>query len=547
MKPVDNHPNSDQSAYYTLTGQRQPTDQPGATATANRRRLTRQLVESSEPRDRDLFLWDSEVIGFGVKVSPGGRRTYVLQYRFERQTRRYAIGRHGSPWTVASAREEALRLLGRIASGHDPQSEKTGARRDMTVAELCDLYVSEGLRTAKPLSVEAAKTDIRNHIKPILGTRVAATITAADIDRLLLDVADGRTARRQATGRKRGVSRVRGGKGAANSAVTVLSAALSFAVRRGVRPDNPALGVRKFPEKKIDRFLSPAELARLGEVLAAAESLGVESPFGIAAIRLPILTGCRKNEILKARRSWVDMTHACLRLPDSKTGAKVVHLGGAAMEVIRTIPIAEGCDHLLPGRGGDAPIADLQSVWERVREAAGLQDVRIHDLRHAFASFGAATGESLVVIGALLGHKIARTTERYTHLADTPLKGAADRISAEVARLMGMDTPRAGHRNRRAEQGAPPPGTAGMLGAVIETRWLDTAAAAARLGHTVGTMQTYRWMGVGPAYRRIGRRIVYALGDLDAWMHERGKAGPPCDSSASNVISLEKLRAGHVR
>lgn len=505
----------------------------------SRRRLTKKRVERAPVPAKPGFIWDAEPVGFGLKLTPNGARIYVLQYRFEGRSRRYVIGNHGSPWTVETARQEALRLLGRIQAGHDPQKEKTGARRDMSVSELCDLYLSEGLRAAKPLSVQSAETDIRNHIKPILGARLAASITSEDVERMMFAIAEGRTKLRRRTGRRRGLSRVRGGKGAANSAVAVLSAALTFGIRRGVRPDNPALGIRKFPEKKMDRFLSPAELARLGEVLAAAEALGVESPYAIAALRLLILTGCRKNEIVKAERTWVDMTHRCLRLPDSKTGAKVVHLGEAAMEVIRSVPPLEGNPYLLPGRGAAVPIADLQSSWERIRAAAGLKDVRIHDLRHAFASFGAATGESLLVIGALLGHRVATTTERYTHLADTPLRGAADRISGEVARLMGLSLPaERATLLRCATPAEPPPGAQGVLGEVIQTRWLDTPAAAALLGNTIGTLQTWRWMGVGPPFRRIGRRIVYALGDLDAWRREHGQASSTLGASTANVVRL---------
>jgi integrase len=166
---------------------------------------------------------------------------------------------------------------------------------------------------------------------------------------MIRDIALGKTARRVKQGPRR-LARVRGGKGAANSTLVTLSAAFGFGVTHQVRPDNPALGIRKFPGKKMQRFLSPAELARLGQVLAAATSLGVESPFALAAIRLLMLTGCRKNEILTLKRSQIDRYHRCLRLPDSKTGAKIVHLGAAAMRVIETIPEIAGNPYLLPAR-----------------------------------------------------------------------------------------------------------------------------------------------------------------------------------------------------
>lgn len=479
-------------------------------------RLSRRVVEAISAVQRDVFAWDSEVVGFGVKVSLNGLRTYVVQYRIGGRSRRFNIGTHGSPWTPDTARERAKVLLGQVAAGIDPQEEKEEVRRAPTVADLCDLYLSEGLATRKATSLASARSDVENHIKPLLGTKLASLVTAADVDKLLLDVASGRTAKRAKTSRKRGLSRVTGGRGAANAAVTTLCAAMAFGIRRGVRTDNPALGVRKFPEKKIERFLSPAELARLGEALAAAEALGVESPYALAAIRLLILTGCRRNEILTLKRSYVDEHNSCLRLPDSKTGAKIVHIGEAALDVIRAVPEVVGNPYLLPGRKNEGHLVDLQSSWERIRETAGLSDVRLHDLRHAFASLGAANGDSLLVIGSLLGHKSAKTTHRYAHLGEHPLKDAAQRISSEVARLMGTSSV-APKTARRASVVAAPPGTKSVLGEVIETKWLDTPAAAAYLGHTVGTLQTYRWMGTGPRFRKIGRRVVYALGDLEAW------------------------------
>jgi len=487
---------------------------------ASRVRLTKSLVEAAAPRSADYFIWDSEVIGFGLRVRPSGHRSYVLQYRHAGRARRYAIGGHGSPWTAQTARAEALRLLGDVASAIDVQEEKVERRREITVSELCDLYLTVGLATRKPGAVEAARCDCENHIKPLLGSRRVSDLRRADVERLLIDVAGGVTARTARTRKKRGVSRVRGGKGAANSSVQTLSAALGFAVRREIRTDNPALGVRKFPERKIERFLSPAELARLGEVLAAAEALGVESPFAIAAIRLLALTGCRRNEILSLKRAHIDYRNKCLRLPDSKTGAKIVHVGDAAIAVIEAVPEVVGNPYLLPGRNGIGHLADVQSCWERIRKAAGLVEVRLHDLRHSFASVGAAIGDSLLVIGALLGHRSAKTTQRYAHLSDHPLKGAADRISGEIAAALGTrfevreGAPASSLADRPPRELDP---VSSILGHVVQARWLDTAAAARHLGLTVGTLQTYRWMGVGPAFQKIGRRVVYSAEALATW------------------------------
>jgi integrase len=484
-------------------------------------------VEAARPAASDFFVWDSLVMGFGLRVRTTGNKSYVLQYRHEGRTRRYAIGTHGSPWTAETARTEALRLLGSVVSDIDVQREKVEKRNELTVAELCDLYLEFGLATRKASSVVAARSDFENHVKPVLGNRKAASITRADVEHLLVDVASGFTARTARTRKKRGLSRVRGGKGAANSVVRTFSAALGFGVGRGVRPDNPAVGVRRFPERKITRFLSPAELAQLGEALAAAEAIGVESPYAIAAIRLLALTGCRRNEIVTLKRTQIDYTHKCLRLDDSKTGAKVVHVGAAVIGVLRAIPEIVGNPYLLPGRNGEGCLVGLQSSWERIRTAARIEDVRLHDLRHSFASVGAASGDSLLIIGALLGHSSAKTTERYAHLANHPIKGAADRISDKIASLL-LPNLQVQEAAADASMADPDPAEVApvrtILGEVVRTRWLDTRAAAAHLGLTVGTLQTYRWMGVGPPFHRIGRRIVYAAAALETWKPTPGIA-----------------------
>lgn len=495
-------------------------------------RITKRIVDGLCADGTDRFLWDSDVIGFGLRISPAGKLVYVLQYRFEGRQRRFKIGPHGSPWTPETARAEAQSLLGKIVDGTDPQQEKIAERKELTLEDLSEIYLNETLFTAKESSVRQARNNIENHILPLLGKRRVSKIERSNIEQMLRDIAGGKTARTVKKGHRR-VSRVRGGKGAANQCVTTISAMLGVAVERNLRANNPAIGVRKFPGKKMERFLSPAELARLGEALAAAASLGVESQYAIAALRLLVLTGCRKNEILKLKHSYIDRYHRCLRLPDSKTGAKIVHLGGPAMRIIAMVPVVEGNPYLLPGKKDGTHVTDLQAVWVRIRKTAGLEDVRIHDLRHSFASIGAATGDSMLIIGALLGHRSAKTTERYTHLSDHPLKSAAERISDEIARCLGEglevlaanDTmeadPLEAYWAVETEHEAVPADP--VLGAIIRTQWLDTRAAAVLLGFTVGTMQTYRWMGTGPAFRKIGRRIVYSADALIAWAKAQGR------------------------
>ena len=468
---------------------------------------------------RDSFLWDDDVLGFGIRIFESGKRSYVVQYRMGQKLRRSTIGSHGI-WTVETARKQAKVLLGKVAGGIDPVDERD--RTSLTVGALCDQYLAEGMDTAKDSSISQARSNIENHIKPLIGYRFVVQLCRADIQKLMRDVAEGKTAKVAKLG-PRAKSRVRGGKGTANRVATTLSAALTFAVDASVRDDNPALGIKKYPGKKLERFLSPAELTRLGGVLAAAESLAVENPYAIAALRLLILTGCRKGEILTLKRGWIDTYHRCLRLPDSKTGAKVVHLGAPAMRLIAKLKSVEGNPYLLPGRGVNTHVTDLNSVWRRIRKAAELEDVRIHDLRHSFASMGANNGDSLLVIGALLGHRSTKTTQRYAHLADHPVKSAADRIAGTIADY--LDSIESGSEAAIADRFADDEPVAlettgwmvPVLGNAIKTRWLDTRAAAALLGKTVGTLQTYRWMGTGPAFTKVGRRVVYARDELEAW------------------------------
>jgi len=245
------------------------------------------------------------------------------------------------------------------------------------------------------------------------------------------DIAVGKTAVDLKTG-KRGRAIVRGGKGTATKAVSLLGAIFTYAVSRGMRPDNPAHGVKKFPQKRFERFLSLNEFARLGEALTAAELGGVNSA-GIAAIRLLAMTGCRKSEILTLRWDEVDFDHSCLRLQDSKSGHKIIPVGAPVLDLLLGLPRLECNPYVLPSMSGQGHFVGLPKVWRRVRMRAGLNDVRIHDLRHSYASVGAASGDSLLIIGKLLGHRHSATTQRYAHLSDDPLRDAAERIAELIA------------------------------------------------------------------------------------------------------------------
>ena len=399
-----------------------------------KKKITKKLVDGLKP---DNTIWDTGIRGFGVRCQKRDK-VYVLKLSFQGRQRWISIGKHGSPWTVEKARNEALRLLGIAASGTDPAEARDEIKNDLTISELCDLYISEGCATKKPSTLATDRGRIERHIKPLLGKKHCRNITQTDVERMMRDIAKGKTAANIKTG-FRGRAIVKGGKGTATKAVTLLGAMFTFAVNRGLRPDNPVRGIKKYASNKHERFLSPAELGQLGMALSEGEKNGV-NPTAINAIRLLIMTGCRKSEVLNLQWQNVDFERSCFRLPDSKTGAKIVPIGAAVLKLLEGLPRIKDNPYVLPGEKPESHFVGLPRVWEKIRANAELDNVRLHDLRHSFASVGAAGGDSLLMIGKLLGHRDSSTTARYAHLADDPLRATADRISNKIAAAMKTDT-----------------------------------------------------------------------------------------------------------
>jgi integrase len=392
-----------------------------------RGKITKRTVDATLPGERDVFLWDVDLKGFGLKVSPAGSKVYLVQYRLggrEARTQRYTIGKHGSPWTPDKAREEAERLLGRVANEVDPAKErkaKLAAHRvdaeAPTLAEFAARYIDEYAKSyKKPRTVEEDERNLRLHIKPILGKLKLKDIIPAHIAKFHASRRDTPTN--------------------ANRCRALLSHLFKIAEVWGERPpgSNPCRHVEKFSERKRERFLSADELARLTDALERAE--GKEPLSAIAAIRLLILSGCRLSEILSLRWEWINFERGCLIMPDSKTGAKTVPLGAPALRALAELPHQEGSPYVLPAERGDGHFVGIQRPWQRVRGAAGLDDVRIHDLRHSFASIAVSGGDSLYLVGKVLGHRQSRTTERYAHLKDDPLRAVANRTSERIAAIM---------------------------------------------------------------------------------------------------------------
>lgn len=375
-------------------------------------KLTKRRVDAAKP---GATLWDGELTGFGLRVSKSGARSYVLKYRRGAVQRWLTIGRHGSPWTPDAAREEAKVLLGRIAKNEDPAAERADMRNAATVEAFAETYLANYSRTHKKASSAAEDArNLKNHILPALGSLRVREVTRAEIARF-----------HQGMRRK---------PYAANRCRALLSHMFKMAERWGVRPDNsnPCVHVEKFKEKGRKRFLSPKELRRLGRVLAFLERKGA-APYEIAAIRLLLFTGARLSEILTLRWEQVDTAARVLRLADSKTGAKTIALSAPALALLDRIPRQEGNPHVICGKVTGASLVNLQKPWRRIRNAALIPDVRIHDLRHSFASVAVAGGMSLPLIGSLLGHSQPATTARYAHLADDPRLAAADAVAATIA------------------------------------------------------------------------------------------------------------------
>jgi integrase len=397
-------------------------------------------------KDRE-FLWDGALSGFGVVAMASGLKSYIVQFRHDGRSRRFAIGPHGR-LTPDQAREEAKRLLGDATLGMDPAKARQTARNVPIFRDVADAYLNKHVRMKrKPRTFEGYETLLRLHILPVLGGMKLTEIRRKNIEALHRKI---------------------GAPGAANRAVSLVSAILNFAA--GVHedldlPTNPAKGIAGNREQGRERFLSGPELARLGAALRLAETDGIPwrvdegkpgakhlarpenrnrviDLFALAAIRLLLLTGARLREILHAKWEWLDQENGFLTLPDSKTGRKVIFLNGGALAILAGLPRIEGNPYIIPGRVDGKPRADLHLPWAAIRQAAGLEGVRLHDLRHSFASTGAGAGLGLPVIGALLGHTTPNMTARYAHLAAGPVKRAANEIGAILSAALGAERPK---------------------------------------------------------------------------------------------------------
>lgn len=394
--------------------------------------ITKRVVDALQPHNT---AWDCQLRGFHVRMQ-NRDRVYGLQKKINGKDSYVRIGLHGSPWTPDMARRKALSLLADIEKGIDPRENRKG----MNVSELCERYLREHAEPHKaPGSVEGDRSLIKNHVKPLLGAMRVAVVKKTDIQKFQLQVRDGETAADDPITlqkAQKGGAAPKGGPGVANRCLSLLSKMFNLAEEWELRPQNsnPVKGVTRFQERKIERFLSKAELASLGAALRASEE--IESPHAIAAIRLLILTGARSSEVLTLRWDHVDLERGLLNLPNSKTGQKTIRLSQPAIDILTALPRVNGNPFVVVGCTPNTRLKSLDSLWRRVCKAADLKTVRIHDIRHTFASVGVASGVPLIVVGKLLGHARAETTERYAHLANDHVAGANAGIGVIIDEMM---------------------------------------------------------------------------------------------------------------
>ena len=379
-------------------------------------KITKRTVDALAGQERERVVWDDDLKGFGVRVHPTGRKVYIVKTRYRGRAIKMTIGPHGTV-TPSYARVRAAEIITDARAGKNPAGRNTDAP---TMMALGKRFLKEYVSThCKPSTAEEYRRSVKLFIDTRIGRYRVPDIQRSDIAALHYDMRDTPYQ--------------------ANRTLGVLSKMFNLAELWDLRPDgsNPCRHVKRFREEKRERFLSDIEYQRLGAALKEIEVDGTETASAIAAVRLLMLTGCRLSEIQKLRWEHVDLGASELRLPDTKTGAKVVYLGDPAIAVLERIDRRDGNPWVIAGRKPGSHLTDLQHPWRRIRARAALDDVRIHDLRHSFASGGLLVGEGLPMIGKLLGHTQVQTTARYAHLANDPVKSAANRIASRIAEVSG--------------------------------------------------------------------------------------------------------------
>ena len=375
-------------------------------------KLSKRIIDQLEANGKDQLIFDNALPGFGIRVAPSGKKSFFVQYRKSGRTRRLKIGNYG-----ALAYEEAKSIgkstLGNVAKGENPAEIIYVERKAPTVIALCERFLTEYAEPRlKPTTIREYRRYVELFIKPAIGTRKVQDISRSDIAQLHQTLISEPYQ--------------------ANRVLSVISKLFNLAEVWGLRPDgsNPTRHVKKYAEVKRERFLSDKELRTLFDVLDTRETEGLESTYVTTAIKMLVFTGCRLREIQTLKWDYVEGN--TLTLPDSKTGPRRIPLSNDAYRVLEQLPRMPGNEFVFAGKIEGRFITDLQKPWRRIRNEAGIEDVRLHDLRHTYASVAIMNGISLPILGKLLGHTQIQTTMRYAHLADKPVRDAADLIGNAI-------------------------------------------------------------------------------------------------------------------
>jgi integrase len=379
-------------------------------------KLTQAFVDQASGDGRDRIIFDRQLPGLGLRITPAGKKIFVAQAYVSRRKRRITLG-YAPDMSLSKARLEALQTLAAMRGGVDPTDDRkarlrASAARTITLRELSERWLTEFVvPKLKPRTVSDYKQLLSTRILPALGNLTVAEIDREHVERLHRDL--------------RGIPR------RANYAIATLKVLLGFGVRHALRSDNPAAGIKPYRENRRERFLSEAEFGLAAEAIKKAEADGAIGPFAAAGLRLALLTGARSGEITAIQWGHVDWSRRLIRLPDSKTNEpRTIHLSDAAIEVLRATPRVG--PYIITGGKRGTGFQSLSRAWATARKYAGLKDVRLHDLRHSYASLAASRGVSLYAIGKLLGHKAPTTTARYAHLAGDAIQAVNDEVSAAM-------------------------------------------------------------------------------------------------------------------
>ena len=355
-------------------------------------------------------IWDEKLQGFGArKQSVNGSISFILKTRIGGRQTTITIGRYGV-LTIQAARAEALRLLGMISSGQDPIEARD--LQDFRVYDVAKAWLERHVCNLKPSSSKRYECLVRDYIGPKLGRIYADKLTPQMVVRF-----------HDALGNK---------PRTANYCVSTLSSMWGWANKRGlINLENPCLGIQRYDEVKRERYLTAPEIKLLAEAFREEEQI---NPFAVAAIKILIMTGARLGEILSAKWEWIDGD--ILKLPDSKTGAKDITLPSPVLDVLASLPRLEMNPYIIVGKKSGQHMVNLRKPWMRIVKRAGVEHVRLHDLRHSFASFAVSSGASLTLIGGQLGHRSIATTQRYAHLSRDPVRQATETTANIIAEAL---------------------------------------------------------------------------------------------------------------